>query len=357
MQIAAANKKTISHELVYRVMIAIFWCMCMLLSNTVLTSVTNGVVYCVLAALFELFTIQAMRGLFGDTPLIRDANELNFYGFLIHLIAIPLYLYGVPSDWHNNAINAMIGLYLIRLFYFGERLADGEFTGWAKFGALGWANHFIMKFSDTAARKKALLVVRLLLTIATVVPLWVITVQNNDNKTSLFTIASTGFILIYGYWKSFIAQRKAAHYEHLINDESIALLKSYNERTSDARRIIQRIAVEEFAAPGSAAQPPAEAINAYDERLEYALAELEDTKAHRTYLILGICLVMLMAAHTIYTEKKAMFEFGYASGYTSGKTGAKPTSETSWDRVFECHNRDVRQGPTPDSCYDKLPKK
>jgi hypothetical protein len=356
MQIAAANKKPILDELVYRVAIGIFCVLGLLLSNTVLTPVTNGVVYFVLAALFELFNIQAMRGLFGDRPLIRDASELNFYAFLIHLIAIPLYSLGVSSDWHNNAIYGLIGFYLIRLFYFGERLADGEFTGWAKFGALGWANHFIMKFAATDARKKALLVVRLLLTIGTVVPLWAITVQNNDNKTSLFTITSTAFILIYGYWKNFIAQRKAAEYEHLINDESIALLKSYNERTTDARRIIQRIAVEEFTAPGSVAQPPAEAINSNDERLGHALAELENTKSHRTYLILGICLVALMAAHTIYTEKKAMFEFGYASGYTTGKTGAKPTSETSWDRVSECHNRDVRQGPRPDSCYDKPPK-
>ena len=357
MQIAAIHQKTIPVEIAYRLQIAIFWGLCVLLSNTLLAPVTDGVVYFGLSALWELFTIQAMLGLFGNTPLIRDANELNFYAFVIHLIAIPLYLNGVQSDWHNNVLTGLVAFYAIRLFYFGERRADGEFTGWAKFGALGWACYFVGNLANTAGRKRALFFSKIIITIATITPLWFITAQTNDNKTFLFTVLTTAFILIYGYLKNLIAKRKEAEYEHLINDESITLLKSYNERTTDARRIIQRIAVEEFAAPECAKQPPAEAIQPNDERLWYALAELEDTKVHRTYLLLGICLVMLIAAHTIYTEKKAMFEFGYASGYTTGKTGGKPTSETSWDRVSECHNRDARQGQRPDSCYDKPPKK
>ena len=352
------NGTGLKSEIVYRVQIAIFWCLCMLLSNTILHPASIGVGYFILGALFELFTIQAMRGLFGNTPLIRDANELNFYGVLIHLAAIPFYLYGISSSYHNNAINGLIVFYLLRLFYFGERRADGEFTGWVKFGALSWACYFIGKAATTVNAKRTVVAVKIGITIATVIPMWIITVQNNDEKTSLFTVLTTGFILIYGYWKNFIAKRKEAEYAHLLNVESIKLLRAYNERTTDARKIIQRIVVEEFAVPENGTQAPAKAINAFDidERLGYALAELEDTKRHRTYLVLGICLVMLVAASTIYTEKKAMFEFGYASGYTTGKTGAKPTSETSWDRVAECHNRDPRQGQRPDSCYDKPPK-
>ena len=111
MQITVPTRlQGMKSEVGYRAAIAIFWCLCLLLGNTILQPIQNGVLYFTVTALVELFTIQAMRGLFGDTPLIRDASELNFYAFLIHLGAIPLYLNGVDSSYHNNAINAILWL-------------------------------------------------------------------------------------------------------------------------------------------------------------------------------------------------------------------------------------------------------
>jgi hypothetical protein len=75
----ATSPKGIPEEVLNRVQIAIFWGICLLLGNTLLSPVKDGVLYFSLSALLELFTIQAMCGLFGNTPLVRDANELNFY--------------------------------------------------------------------------------------------------------------------------------------------------------------------------------------------------------------------------------------------------------------------------------------
>jgi hypothetical protein len=69
---------------------------------------------------------------------------------------------------------------------------------------------------------------------------------------------------------------------------------------------------------------------------------------------MGVIIIAL--ASSLYTQRKAMFDFGYASGYTTGKPGAKPQAETDWDGVMRCHNRDARF-PAPDNvCYDKPPK-
>jgi hypothetical protein len=355
MQITASSQKNTKNEVIYRVQIAIFMVLCLLLSNTVLEPVKNGVVYFTLSALLELFLIQAMFGLFNNTSLVRDANELIFYSSIIHLIAIPLYLNGVQSDWHNNAINGLLVLYLVRLFYFGEKTADGEYTGWAKFGALGWANHFIKKFANTATRQRALIFSRILITIATIVPLWAITAQTSDNKTSLFTILTTAFILIYGYWKNFVSGFKANEAEKLLNDETIPLCKAYNDRSSDARKIIQRIVVTEFSAPTNASQGMAQSsleksagITSTEKELSPFISETEKIEALDRViigLVLGMAAIIALCAFSLHSQKKAMFEFGYASGYTDSKAGNKPQSETSFDKVFACHNRDWRTPP------------
>ena len=70
----------------------------------------------------------------------------------------------------------------------------------------------------------------------------------------------------------------------------------------------------------------------------------------------AIIFLVVVGTSSLYTEKKAMFNFGYATGFTDGKAGAKPKQEASWDRVMRCHNRDARF-PAPDEvCYDKPPK-
>ena len=356
MSHVATSPKGIPEELLDRMLLALFWGICFLLGNTLLAPVKDAVLYASLAALWELFTIQAMRGLFSNTPLVRDANELNFDAFLIHLIVIPFILYGAQTDWHNYAINGMIVFYLVRLLYFGERRADGEFTGWAKFGALAWANYFIEKAANTLTKKRVFFAVRIIITLATIIPLWVITARTHDQTTSLYTVLTTSFILIYGYVKHIMASRKTTQAETLLNDETIELCKAYNERSSDARRVIQRIVVEEFNVPKNTAQAPTKTNTAFDERLSAALAELEDTKRHRTYLGLGILFVLLMMTVSLHTEKKAMFKFGYATGYTDGKGGVEPKSETSWDRVFHCHNRDARFPASDKDCLDKQPE-
>jgi small-conductance mechanosensitive channel len=249
----------------------------------------------------------------------------------------------------------MVIFYLLRLMYFGERRADGEFTGWAKFGALAWTLFFINKAANTLTRQRVVFALRLLITAATIVPLWVITAQTNDQTTSLYTVLTTAFILIYGYVKNILASRKASQTETLLNDETIALCKAYNARSSDARQMIQRIAVEDFTVPKRAPLTAEKAFD-IDAQLGYAVAEIEELGRQRFYWAYGVAFIIALSAWSIHHQKKAMFEFGYATGYTDGKAGAKPKSETSWDRVALCHNRDWREGPAPDSCFDEPQK-
>ncbi len=308
-----------------------------------------------------------MVGLFGNTPLVQDANELNFYSFLLHLIAIPLFLYGVQSDWHNNAINGMNIFYLVRLLYFGERRADGEFTGWAKFDALAWAGYFIEKAANTLTKQRVFFAVRIIITLATVIPLWVITARTHDQTTSLYTVLTTAFILIYGYVKHIVASRKTTQAEALLNDETVALCKAYNERTSDARRMIQRIAVEEFTAPEKAVQPIAEIATKNQEsaaakELAYAQAHIKDQneilRLAGAVLVFGFFIGIFM----IQGEGQKKFLFGYASGYADGKNGAKPKAEVSLERLAKCYDqlgsrRDSWPDPACKDVYETEPPK
>ncbi len=356
----ATSPKGIPEEILNRVLIALFWGIALLLGNTLLAPAkASGVLYFSLAALLELFTIQAMRGLFGNTPLVRDATELNFYGFLIHLIAIPFFLYGVQSDWHNNAIYGMIIFYVVRLLYFGERRADGEFTGWAKFGALAWASYFVEKAANTLTKQRVFFAVRIIITLATVIPLWVITARTHDQTTSLYTVLTTAFILIYGYVKHIMASRKATQAEELLNDETVALCKAYNKRTSDARRMIQRIAVEEFTAPEKAVQPIAEIAiknqeSAAAKELAYAQAHIKDQNEllRLAGVVLGVG--FFIGIFMIQGEGQKKFLFGYSLGFADGKSGVNPKAEVKLERLVKCYDRGSGgRGSWPDpACRD-----
>jgi hypothetical protein len=359
MENIATSPKGIPEEILDRVLIALFWGICLLLGNTLLAPVKDGVLYATLAALLELFTIQAMRGLFGNTPLVRDANELNFYSFLTHLLAIPLFLYGVPSAWHNNALYGMIIFYVVRLLYFGERQADGEFTGWAKFGALAWTTFFIEKAANTVTKQRVFFAVRILITLATIVPLWVITAQTNDQTTSLYTILTTAFILIYGYVKHIIASRKRSQSEALLNDETIALCQAYNARSSDARQVIQRIVVEEFSGPTRTTLAPSKSDSKHttaesNAELAAAKAEIKNLKECLWFAALMIFVGFFIGAMVVKGEGQEKFSFGYAFGFADGKNGVAPKAEVRLERLAKCYHRSLGWHPEfPDpACKD-----
>jgi hypothetical protein len=344
MENIATSPKGIPEEILDRVLIALFLGLCLLLGNTLLTPVKDGVLYASFAALLELFIIQAMRGFFGNTPLVRDANELNFYSFLIHLIVIPFILYGAQTDWHNYAINGMVVFYLARLLYFGERQADGEFTGWAKFGALAWTTFFIEKAANTVTKQRVFFAVRILITLATIVPLWVITAQTNDQTTSLYTVLTTSFILIYGYVKHIIASRKRSQSEALLNDETIALCQAYNARSSDARQVIQRIVVEEFSGPTRTTLAPAKSDSKNttaesNAELAAAKAEIKNLKECLWLAALMIFAGFLIGAMVVKGEGQEKFSFGYAFGFADGKNGVAPKAEVRLERLAKCYNR------------------
>lgn len=363
MQMTATTwRQGIKREVGCRVAIAIFWCLCLLLSYTILKPIQNGTLYLVVTALIELFTIQAMRGLFGDAPLIRDANELNFYGFLIHLGAIPLYLNGVDSSYHNNAINAMIALYLLRLCYFGAKRPDGEYGGWAKFGALGCIYQLISKYGNNPLGQQLVFIGKTIIVLGTIIPLWLITIQTNDQNTSLFTILATSFILIYGYWKNAVASRSRDVAATLLNDETIPLCKAYNKRSSDARMIIRQVVLQDFSvqdmdsyvqqttAKAERARKRAIAARARIIRRLVKIkrkAEFEYPFARLVVYGCLVCLAMFFAAN--YGVLKQTRLVSYATGYIDAKTGKQPKTETNINQMMDCIAMQNRSRPIPPS--------
>jgi hypothetical protein len=321
MQQNAANQPTtgIKREIVYRVQIAIFWYLCMLLGNTILHPVTDGVLYFLVSALCELFTIQAMLGLFGDTPLIRDANELNFYGFLLHLGAIPLYLNGVSSAYHNNAIDGMILLYLLRIFYFGEKRNNGEYKGWTTFGALGFTYQLIMKYGNGPITKHFVFIGKAVITLGTIIPLWLITIQTNTQQTSLFTILSTSFILIYGYWKNSMAN-------HTANAATQAAAKGVSAATrARVLRLVRR-----------------------------ARREVAEMRGYIKFLYFASALIFIcLLAVTEGTIKRDTI-FSYATGYIDAKTGKLPRAGTDIQKLMKCFdiNGDGKPPPPTKECTE-----
>lgn len=316
MQQNAANQPTpgIKREIVYRVQIAIFWYLCMLFGNTILQPVTDGVMYATVSALVELFTIQAMLGLFGDTPLVRDANELNFYAFLIHLVAIPLYLNDVPSSYQNNALSGMVLFYLIRIFYFGEKQDDGEYKGWTTFGALGVTYRIIMKYGNGPITKHVVFVGKAVITLGTIIPLWLITIQTNTQQTSLFTILSTSFILIYGYWKNSMASHDAANAAN-----RAAAPKSVSAATrARVLRLVRR-----------------------------ARREVAEMRGYMKFVYIGSALIFIcLLAGTEGTIQRDTI-FSYATGYNDAKAGKPPRAGTDIQKLMKCFNLDTEGKPPP----------
>jgi hypothetical protein len=316
MQQNAANQPTpgIKREIVYRVQIAMFWYLCLLFGNTILHPVTDGVLYATVSALFELFIIQAMLGLFGDTPLVRDANELNFYAFLIHLAAIPMFLFGVPSSYHNNAINGMVLFYLIRIFYFGEKRDDGEYKGWTTFGALGVAYRIIMKHGNGPITKHFVFVGKAVITLGTIIPLWLITIQTNTQQTSLFTILSTSFILIYGYWKNSMANHHAAN-----------------------------AATQAAATKGVSAATRARVLRL----VRRARREVAEMRGYIKFLYCASALIFIcLLAVTEGTIRRDTI-FSYATGYIDAKTGKLPRAGTDIQELMKCFDINGAGKPPP----------
>jgi hypothetical protein len=288
----------------------------MLLGNAILQSVTDGVTYFIWGALFELFTIQAMTGLFGDTPLVRDANELNFYAFMIHLLAIPFYLHGISSSYHNSILNALVVLYLIRLFYFGKKNADGAFPGWPVFGLLGHAHQKIAAYVErNGTEKKAFFFLfKVILPIATVAPMWTITLRTIELNPALLSIAATSFIFIYGYWRSMASAVEAVREVEIVD-----------------------------LAPASIS---AELIEA-----RAKIIDLVDILK----LFAGIVFaVLLVGAIVLNARDKFNFTYGYAAGYEDAKSGKKAAQETNWKLLQKCYGNDKYERSDP-SCVE-MPK-
>jgi hypothetical protein len=277
--------RQLGYEIFFRALLALAWGACYLFGEHIVAPVKDGFMQLVIHALLELFTIQAMFGLFGNSPLVRDANEINFYGFLAHLLALPSFLLGISSSYHNNTIWALIGLYFVRLCWFGKRQADGRFPGWATFGLLAYSQQWLYTMVARHNAQRLLFSAKLALAAVTLGPLWGITMTRHDGNTTLFTIIGTSLIFAYGFWRNLMATEinppvapetanakasaaatRAASgvatgvateapalatpdsASPLLTPETIELCKTYHAHSRDAQLIIRRIVTNAFAA-------------------------------------------------------------------------------------------------------------
>lgn len=204
----AACPIPLSEEIFRRLMMALFVFLCWQCADIILHPITDGFLYLIILCLFAVPEMVVTVLLFGNRNITRDINELNFYGLIIHLIALPLYRYGIPSVYHNMAIYGIICLIVARLLWIDPRTADGDFRGLPVFGYLGCARRWLesrqrMKTDELYPYWAAVLF------FGSVVPIWLIMLRTNDQMVTFATAALMVFIFFIA--RVFQAQFDARH--------------------------------------------------------------------------------------------------------------------------------------------------
>lgn len=159
-------------ELVTRVNVVIISVGAYLLTNQVLSSLTDGVLILICYSSIEIWLISVIAKRYKDSNFARDYNELNVYSLIMHLIAIPGYIYGVPSEYHNGAIQIIMWAHAVRLCYFG-REANGDFGGLPTFGLFA-----IIQRNLASKSKLALFIILFLLGS---IPVWYVVTRGGEN--------------------------------------------------------------------------------------------------------------------------------------------------------------------------------
>jgi hypothetical protein len=191
----------IVEELACRLMIGTFIFLCWKLTQAILKPVEDGVVQLVLLILSEIPVMVVMALLFGKRNVTQDVIEFNFYALLVHAIGIPIYLVGIESTYHNNAIIVLWCLTLGRLLYVGPRTPHGDdFKGLPTFGVIGHVRQWL----EETPPSKGKLFYRYsahFLFFGSALPLWLIMIRSNDSFITSTIVTLMIFVfLIANHW-------------------------------------------------------------------------------------------------------------------------------------------------------------
>lgn len=199
--IATDNRPKIIEEIACRLMIGAFLFLSWKLTQIILQSISDGDVKLVLLTLSEIPVMVVMVLLFGKRNVTQDVIELNFYALLIHIIAIPIYMAGIESTYHNNAIIVLWGMTIIRLLYVGPQTAGADdFKGMPIFGILGHVRQWLDETPHSSENFLYQYSAHFLF-FGSAFPLWFIVIRSNDSFVTSTIVTLMIFVFfIANHW-------------------------------------------------------------------------------------------------------------------------------------------------------------
>jgi hypothetical protein len=274
---------------------------------------------------FSMTVIIIFNYLYGKESIGHDINTLNFYGVLCHLLYMACYIYRYDvSALHNYAAKFLNGLIILRLFYFGNREV------FAKIAIIEYAKRWRLD------RR------------------WFFNSYVNGMTIALFVFcAIPWFTLIY-----------------IINTDqirvtgiAIVLLTFFIViEKSDKKRRVNAVKNTTNSIKSGTTETvicTTSTLSADDVTITKQLVDAKTAMSifKNGCVVLIVTLVAVLAVGSIVTSgrEQMMFSLGYASGYTDGKTGAKPKSNTDFNKMMRCSFDDglSRFGPR----FDPICKK
>lgn len=109
---------------VTHIKIALFYILVFQFGRFVAAPIKDGGLYLMVACLIEIASVAIVAKIGQGKRVAKDINLLNILAFLVHLIAIPGFYFGVNSDYHNNTIWVIFYVGIARLCYFGKTNLD-----------------------------------------------------------------------------------------------------------------------------------------------------------------------------------------------------------------------------------------
>lgn len=223
---------SLSEELKTRLLMILTFVLSSRLGEIISQPITDGVMYFIVVSLLEVSIIILIFRMFGDKSIARDINELNFYALLAHLIAIPLYLNGINSDYHNRTIDGLFYLGIARMLYFGPRTQSGDFKGLPTFGILSYLRQKYVTWQRGNLRGNADLM-PVICFFASAIPLWIITFRTNDPAISASVCVTMIFIFMLARNQTPPKQLSDAAIEQLAALSKDDVIEIFNQHALD----------------------------------------------------------------------------------------------------------------------------
>jgi signal transduction histidine kinase len=136
MQTAAKGQEFLTTDVIHRISAALLFVAAERVAGVIFNLVGRALAYYLLAICLAGLSIWLVRRL-GDTPLLRDLQEISFYDVLVGILGLALQQAGKPAAvfW---VLSAAVGYLRVARLLWWRRNAEGELQlAWPVFGLLG----------------------------------------------------------------------------------------------------------------------------------------------------------------------------------------------------------------------------